>query len=673
MFLITRLKFEITKSLHLKVIVGVCVILIAVLGVFTYWDMVGRVQFHLAREEGKAFEFSNMVMKSIEYPMRDGEMTYVQAVLETLSSVEDFEFVNLHDLDHIIRYSGNPDNIGLVSRSDVSRRALQSQTAVKALEEYQGGRILHYAIAVPNKRACFKCHGRTEDVLGVLTVGLPWHPVEERVSSLRNRQIFVGIVSVFVVGFFLVRFVSRSVTRPVLELTRLANRVSRGDLDAGVNFGEPVRCWELLQCDKTNCPAYGKMETRCWYIDGTLCKGGSTGRFPEKIEECHRCKVYKRHGADEVVQLADALSQMTANLKANAEELKKSYDFQKNLIEGSIDGIVATDKGGNIVLFNKGAEAVFGYDYEEVVGKMTMSDLYPPGQAKKVQTALYEDIYGGRGKLADYETTILNKQGEEIPVWVSAGIISANGEPIGTVSFLRDLTERKKLERKVLESERLATMGRGIAYISHEIKNPLTVIGGFAHQILKKGDQESKTREKLEIIVKEVKRLEEFLSEVTDITKPCSPQKTMTRVNSVVEEVYSLFRQELEVRRIVFRKSLDERIPEVLLDPKQLKQALINVMKNAIEAMPEGGGLSVSTRMQKNSITISVADTGTGISQQDLKAVFEPFVTTKKEGTGLGLAICRKIIEDHDGQIRIESKAGEGTVCNIVLPISRSA
>jgi signal transduction histidine kinase len=143
----------------------------------------------------------------------------------------------------------------------------------------------------------------------------------------------------------------------------------------------------------------------------------------------------------------------------------------------------------------------------------------------------------------------------------------------------------------------------------------------------------------------------------------------MTSVNSLVEEVHSLLQQELKSREIEFHKSLDDGIPEVSLDPKQMKQVLINVMKNAIESMPEGGHLSVTTQLQENSFTLSITDTGKGIVPQDLDTVFDPFITTKKEGTGLGLAICRKIIEDHEGEISIESKLGSGTVCNIVLPV----
>jgi PAS domain S-box-containing protein len=375
------------------------------------------------------------------------------------------------------------------------------------------------------------------------------------------------------------------------------------------------------------------------------------------------------HGSDEVVQLADAFSHMTGNLKAYSEKLRRTYDFQKNLIKGSIDGIIATDNTGNIVIFNEGAENIFGYASEEIIRKMDVGNLYPAGRAKKIEEALYGQGHGGPGKLADYETTILKKDGKEIPVWLSASIIYEDAETVGAVGFFRDLSERKKLEKKVLESERLATIGQGVSYISHEIKNPLMLIGGFAQQVLRKISQNGKNKEKLEIIIKEVARLEEFLSEVTDITKPSQPKKIMTNINSVVEEVSAFLHEELRVRHVVFQTSLDPQIPEISVDPKQMRQVLINVMKNAMEAMPEGGRLSITTQLQEDRVKVRIIDTGQGIMPEELKSIFDPFVTTKAKGTGLGLAISRKIVEDHEGLISLESASGDGTVCSITLPV----
>jgi len=526
--------------------------------------------------------------------------------------------------------------------------------------EFPEGHV--YDIAVPVKEGIYK--------IGTVRVGVNKAVIDQLIGKL--ALILLGAISaVIVLGFFISQRLSKYITRPVRQLTRLADEISRGNLDVTFDFGPKVRCWEIEKCDKTDCPAYGNTDDMCWFTEGTLCTAAPMGKFPEKLDECQKCRVYNIHGGDEIVKLADAFSNMTRNLKVSRDELRRVYDFQKNLIEGSIDGIVATDDRENIVIFNEGAEKIFGYTCEEVIDKMDVAELYPPGQSKMVWEILNGDGYGGAGKLANYETTILNSAGNEVPAWLSASIIYDQGKALGTVMFIQDLTERKSLEKKVLESERLATIGLGVAYISHEIKNPLMVISGFAQQVLRGIGQDDKSKEKLKIIITEVKRLEGFLLDISDFTKLSKPKKSMACINSVLEEVSTLFEQELDVHHIAIEKSVDFHIPEIFFDPKQMKQVLINIVKNSVEAMSQGGKLSIETRLKDDCIEILISDTGKGIAPQDLKDIFNPFVTTKPKGTGLGLAISRKIIEDHQGEVSIHSKLGEGTVCTIVLPVQQ--
>ncbi len=666
---VETLRAKILGSLKVRVILGVCLILVTVMGVFTYWDMVTRTRFHLSREESKAFEFSNMVMRSIEYPMLDGEMEDVQEILERVNALEYLDLVHLCDPTGLIRYSGKRKEIGRLTYSEITEEAVRSQSLAKGLELRFGEKIFRYAMPIYNKRVCHKCHGSEKKTLGFLTVGIAWKPIENRVASIRNREILLGIVSIVVVGFFLIRLVSKSITRPIVQLTRLTGEISRGNLDVSFDFGKKVRCWEVMTCDKAECPAHGDADVLCWYIEGTLCTGSATGEFPEKLEACYNCKVYKIHGADEIVQLADGFSQMTKNLKASREELRRMYDFRRNLIERSIDGIVASDKKGNIVIFNEGAEKIFQYASEEVIGKMDVAALYPPGHAAKIREDLYSDEYGGPGKLANYEATILNKSGREVPVWISASIIYEYGKVLGNVVFFRDLTERKALEKRVLQSARLATIGQGVAYISHEVKNPLTVIGGFAKQVLRKIDQDGKNKKKLEIIINETRRLEEFVSGVSGFTKLSKPEKRITSINKVIEEVCTLLDYELEKHHVTVTKFIDSGIPEASFDPKQIKQVLINIVRNAVEAMVDGGELSIEAFRKGDTIQVRISDTGKGIFPESLKEIFDPFVTTKPKGTGIGLAISREIIDSHNGNIEIQSTVGEGTICTITLPV----
>lgn len=308
------------------------VILVVVLGLLTYYDMVTRIKFHLGKQEERAYVISDTVMRSIEYPMLDGDMEAVQAILESLYKLKDVEVVNLCDLTGTIRYSGLPANLEKPDDLQATKEALDTSSLVKVLDMQEGEKVLFHAMPIPNEETCYKCHGSENEILGVLTVGISWGPVEERVAEVRNREIVWGLVSLVIVGLFLFLFLSKFVTRPLAQLARLADEISRGE--TGFEFGRQVKCWEIEKCTKTDCPAYGDTKSMCWYIDGTLCFGQPSGSFPEKLDECRECKVYKAHVGDEMVQLADSFKHMVSKLDISEKEIKK-LEQRTQLIQAS--------------------------------------------------------------------------------------------------------------------------------------------------------------------------------------------------------------------------------------------------------------------------------------------------------------------------------------------------
>jgi len=304
-----------------RVTAGVSLILVLVMGVFTYYDTVTRVRYHLAQQEERAFEISDTVMRSIEYPMLDGEMEAVQAILEKLYTLQDVAVVTLCDTAGIIKHSGLPGDIGKVDNSEITQNALRTSSLVKGLEMLGEEKILHYAMPIPNEKNCYKCHGDEVETLGILNVGIHWTAIEERITAIRNREISLAMVSLIVVGFFLVLFLSKYVTRPISLLTRLADELSRGE--PGFEFGRMLKCWEVEKCNRTECPAYGNPDIICWYVDGTLCKVEPSGRFLEKLDMCRKCMVYKAHVGDEMVQLADSFKHMVYRQNISEKEIKK--------------------------------------------------------------------------------------------------------------------------------------------------------------------------------------------------------------------------------------------------------------------------------------------------------------------------------------------------------------
>jgi signal transduction histidine kinase len=229
--------------------------------------------------------------------------------------------------------------------------------------------------------------------------------------------------------------------------------------------------------------------------------------------------------------------------------------------------------------------------------------------------------------------------------------------------------ELKKTHDRLLHSERLAAIGAMAGHVSHEIKNPLIAIGGLAQQLKRSPNLNDKERGKLELIATEANRLEKMLLEVRDFTRPSTPNKIEADINQVFRELIQLSSPVLQEYGIQVEASLDDSLPAFRFDPGQMKQVFVNLMKNAAEAMPQGGTLSIATRKEGRGVIIQVSDTGTGLDARVKESLFRPFMTTKKKGTGLGLAVSYKLIQDHNGDITLESQPDYGTTVIIRLPL----
>jgi two-component system, NtrC family, sensor histidine kinase HydH len=223
-------------------------------------------------------------------------------------------------------------------------------------------------------------------------------------------------------------------------------------------------------------------------------------------------------------------------------------------------------------------------------------------------------------------------------------------------------------QERLLRSERFAAVGEAAAYVSHEIKNPLMVIGGLANQVERRLSEYPAFQEKLRIIQTEVKRLESFLGELRDFLRPVQPCKRDVDVNQVIRDVEALMGDALQEKGIRLEDRLDQDLPPVEADPNQIKQVLLNLFKNAAEATEEQGKIFISSGSQDGQVWFAVQDTGKGMSEEVLEKIFHPFFTTKDKGTGLGLAVIHKIITDHHGTISVDSTAGQGSTFMVRLP-----
>ncbi|MEK7270961.1 MAG: ATP-binding protein [Planctomycetota bacterium] len=231
----------------------------------------------------------------------------------------------------------------------------------------------------------------------------------------------------------------------------------------------------------------------------------------------------------------------------------------------------------------------------------------------------------------------------------------------------RQMVALKETQDRLIHSERLATIGKLAAHISHEIRNPLVTIGGFARLLQRAPEKVDDVKEKARIIVEEVSRLEEMLSTVMDFAKPAAPQLEPAELNTLVEQVARFIEGEMKGRGILLKRELSPDLPLLLIDFAQVKQVFLNLIQNAADATSGEGIIQLKTYRRGARTIAEVTDNGTGIASEDLQKIFEPFFTKRWGGTGLGLAVSRKIMEDHGGRIEVESAVGKGTTMRLVF------
>ncbi len=353
-------------------------------------------------------------------------------------------------------------------------------------------------------------------------------------------------------------------------------------------------------------------------------------------------------------------------------QVRQLDELERNLVQASMDGIIVNDMEGNILIFNEGAAKILGYRPEEVIGKLNAGRLYPRRLAHEIKEMVYGPAYGGVGLLENFETVARHKDGTLVPIWLSARLLYEDGREVGIVGYFKDLRERKKMEEDLLRNERLAALGRMVAHITHEIKNPLLVIGGFAQQLEHLPEMPQGARRKLKLIHEEVQCLEKVLADLGSFTRITPTQKIPADLPSLVREVAELMEAGFKETRVVFRFEDPPPMPPFPFDPGQIRQVLINLFKNALEAMPRGGQLTVGLKTRQDQIVLTVTDTGPGIPPEHMSSLFTPFFSTKEKGSGLGLTICRGLVEQHGGKIKIDSEVDQGTTLTIHLPRNSS-
>jgi PAS domain S-box-containing protein len=361
-------------------------------------------------------------------------------------------------------------------------------------------------------------------------------------------------------------------------------------------------------------------------------------------------------------------------------ELHRRNTFFHNLIESSVDGIMAADMKGNIILFNSGAQRILGYSKEEAFSQLHTTRLYPEGEARDILRRMRSNDYGGKGLLQRHELIAITKDGRQIPMSISGGIIYDGKEEIATYGIFTDLRGIQKIEadlqqthKMLLQSEKMAGLGRLAAGVAHEINNPMSGITLYSNLLLERLGEDHPAAEDLHVIINETERCKQIVSDLLEFSHQTTYEHTGVNVNEQIRKALVILRMQPLFHNIEVVTELEGELSRIWGNAIRLNQVFTNIIVNAIQAMEGRGKLTIITRhrSKRGIVEIVITDTGPGIEKEILSEIFDPFFTTKAQdgGTGLGLSVSYAIVREHKGSIRVESTLGKGTSFTLRFPI----
>lgn len=384
--------------------------------------------------------------------------------------------------------------------------------------------------------------------------------------------------------------------------------------------------------------------------------------------------------AKEKLIIKKRLKEYTADLENMVnlaiKEVKIKSDFQTKLISSSNNGIVATDEKGEIVIFNPGAEDIFGYTHSDIIRKFTYENLYPEDIACKLRQGLGKnEIMRGTSWR---ETQITDRNENAVPVKYSLSVLYEKGEVMGSVAFFQDMREVKRLEEELLKNERMAAIGQTVAGLAHYIKNILSGLKGGSY-VLNKGLEKNDTenfKKGWEMVQNNISRISELVMDLLTYSKTRQPEPVNCSPNKIVDEVCRLMKQRAMQNNIEIIEELDDSIGQALMDENTIHNAVLNLVSNAIDAClydedrSKEWKIDVKTALINDSIIFEVSDNGCGMNDDVKAKIFTSFFSTKMgRGTGLGLLTTRKMVEEHGGKIEFTSEKGSGSTFKISLPL----
>ena len=367
---------------------------------------------------------------------------------------------------------------------------------------------------------------------------------------------------------------------------------------------------------------------------------------------------------DSIPPIKGEIGEIVGAINDLAQALLETQSMHHNILDSLADAVITVDAQDNVSYINPAACDLFHCEAGDIVGRPYLTLFRADANFSSL---VIDTLHSGRehrGVELDYP---LSHHTPHVLASTSL-LFDGRGHQLGVVAIIRDVSETYSLQKQVARADRLAAIGEMAAGIAHELRTPLTSIRGFV-QYLQGSTDPGEWKEYGDIIIREVDGLNRIVSELLDLVRSQPLHTESTDINRLVEETLLLARDSASNRRVAYVLELAESLPQVEVDRGQIKQVLLNIIVNAIQAIAEQGEIRISTAMHENGgVSLCVSDNGCGIPAAVRERIFDPFFSTKPTGTGLGMAIARRIIESHYGSIEIDSNEGQGTSVSLILP-----
>ncbi len=501
--------------------------------------------------------------------------------------------------------------------------------------------------------------------LGTVRLGVS----HERIGSAVDRLLWTILL---IVGFAIIMaamlgaLLSRTVTRRIEVLRQSAEEIVKGNLDVQTSPRPLHPCWEIMNCEKPECPAYHRVSQRCWHLVGTLCPTCVEGPNGEKTMCCQRCLVYRMNSGDEIQHLAEYFDLMALTLKRRLEDLERARnDLQRQqhlfhtIINVTPDLLSLYDPELRCLAINKAFSNFFGIREEDAAGSSCI--LGPADGNAELERMENLQVIGSRSPLQT-ERLMHGADGDRWFHVVKTPVLDPEGKAIGLLCNARDITAFRGLQERISQSQKLESLGQLAAGVAHEINTPLGIILGYTQLLLDDFDAGSETHDTLKTVEKHTRICKKIVADLLRFSRNTQTDKKPLNLNDVIEQVASVAEHTFRLEHITIERSLDPHLPDIYGDSEKLQQVFMNLLNNAYDAIGSEGIVSLSTHRdeERREVVVKVADTGCGIPPEIRSRIFDPFFTTKSvgRGTGLGLSVTFGIVRDHGGQIDAESGPG---------------